>query len=125
MSIDLSEYIVSLKDACGFFPRARRGRKAHVSRLYRYTRDGCRGVILESIQCGATRCTSREAIERFFQRLTAASNPGKATELASQTEAKVEAEMEREVDAALGLSETSRRLKKAPRPPRSHTTQDS
>ena len=30
-----------------------------------------RGVLLESIQIGATRCTSREALQRFFERLSA------------------------------------------------------
>jgi hypothetical protein len=32
---------------------------------------GCKGVVLESIEIGGTRCTSREALARFFERLTA------------------------------------------------------
>ncbi len=73
MAISLSETIVTLKEACAYFPATRQGKKAHVSRLYRYTTRGCRGVVLESVQCGATRCTSLRAIETFFQRLTAES----------------------------------------------------
>jgi len=61
-----SETLISLADAAGELPRRRRGRKAHVSCLYRWSTAGCRGVVLESIQVGATRCTSREALQRFF-----------------------------------------------------------
>ena len=71
MAITLDEDIVPLTEAAQFIPR-RNGRKPHVSCLYRWTVQGCRGVVLESIQCGATRCTSRQAIVRFFERLTAA-----------------------------------------------------
>ena len=46
---------------------------AHTSTcLYRWTTSGCRGVVLESVQVGATRCTSREAMARFFARLSRA-----------------------------------------------------
>ena len=33
-------------------------------------RSGCRGVVLETIQVGGTRCTSREALQRFFENLS-------------------------------------------------------
>ena len=66
-----SETLISLADAAGGLPRRRRGRKTHVSTLFRWTTSGCRGVVLESLQCGGTRCTSREALQRFFERLSA------------------------------------------------------
>jgi len=66
-----SETLISLANAAGELPRRRRGRKVHVSCLYRWSTAGCRGVVLESIQVGATRCTSREALQRFFERLSA------------------------------------------------------
>jgi len=66
-----SETLISLADAAGELPRRRRGRKAHVSCLYRWSTAGCRGVVLESIQVGATRCTSKQALQRFFERLSA------------------------------------------------------
>src|SRR4051812_30259202 len=46
-------------------------RKTNISTLYRWSTVGCRGVVLESIQVAACRCTSREALQRFFERLSA------------------------------------------------------
>ena len=66
----LTEHVVSLTQATKDIPVRRRGKKPHVSCLYRWTKTGCKGVILESIQIGGTRCTSREALARFFRRLT-------------------------------------------------------
>jgi len=73
-----SETLISLADAAGELPRRRRGRRVHVSCLYRWSTAGCRGVVLESIQVGATRCTSREALQRFFERLSAPVQAGAA-----------------------------------------------
>jgi hypothetical protein len=71
-----SETLISLADAAAELPRRRRGRKVHISCLYRWSTAGCRGVVLESIQVGATRCTSREALQRFFERLSAPVHAG-------------------------------------------------
>src|SRR4051812_41656985 len=65
-----SENVITLGQAADELPRRRRGRKTHVSTLYRWATVGCRGIVLESIQIGATRCTSREALQRFFERLS-------------------------------------------------------
>jgi hypothetical protein len=70
-----SEQVITFGQAADDLPRRRRGRKTHVSTFYRWATVGCRGVILETIQVGATRCTSREALQRFFERL---SQPGRA-----------------------------------------------
>ena len=70
-----SETLVSLTEAARLLPRRRAGKKPHVSCLYRWTTHGCKGVLLESLQCGGTRVTSREAIARFFRALTQAANP--------------------------------------------------
>ena len=76
MAIDPNkENLVSLADAARSLPSRRAGKKPHVSCLYRWTTRGCKGVILESIQVGGTRCTSREALARFFERLTYADSP--------------------------------------------------
>jgi hypothetical protein len=64
------ESLISLYEAAKSLPRRRAGKKPHVSCLYRWTTAGCRGVILESVQIGSTRCTSREALARFFSALT-------------------------------------------------------
>jgi hypothetical protein len=66
----LTEDIVTLTEAARSFPRRRARKPTHVSCLYRWTVSGCRGVILESIQVGGTRCTSRQAIARFFEART-------------------------------------------------------
>ncbi len=76
MAIDPNtEHVLSLSAAVKDLPTRRRGKRPHVSCAYRWTTTGCRGVVLESIQIGGTRCTSREALARFFEKLTAASNP--------------------------------------------------
>jgi len=73
MSIDIaSEEVISLADAARSLPARRGGKRPHVSCLYRWTTSGCRGIVLESVQIGATRCTSKEALDRFFAALTAA-----------------------------------------------------
>jgi hypothetical protein len=73
MAIDpLHEDLITLDEARDVFPRSPSGKRPHVSRLYRYTVEGCRGVVLDWIQCGARRCTSKQAIARFFAALTAA-----------------------------------------------------
>ena len=76
MAIDPnSETLISLAEAAKHLPIRRGGKRPHVSCLYRWTTAGCKGVILESIQVGGTRCTSREALARFFERLTCADDP--------------------------------------------------
>jgi hypothetical protein len=65
-----TETLLSLAEAAKHLPRRRAGKKPHVSCIYRWTTAGCRGVILESVQVGGTRCTSKEALARFFRRLT-------------------------------------------------------
>lgn len=72
-----SEHIMSLADAAKLpcFPPRRGGKRLHVSCIYRWTVTGCRGVILESVQIGGTRCTSREAVLRFLEQLTQTTGP--------------------------------------------------
>src|SRR5690242_5979730 len=65
-----TEEILTLAQAANELPRRRRGRKTHISTLYRWATAGCRGIRLETIQIGATRCTSREALQRFFEALS-------------------------------------------------------
>jgi hypothetical protein len=96
MPIEIStEEILTLAQAAAELPRRRRGRKTHVSTLYRWTVSGCRGVILESIQIGATRATSREALQRFFVRL---SNPSQAGDAPSAP--RTASQRERDSEAA-------------------------
>jgi len=76
MSIDsTTETLISLSDAARHLPRRRAGKRPHVSCLYRWTTRGCRGIVLEWLQGGGTRVTSREALARFFRRLTQGDAP--------------------------------------------------
>jgi len=76
MPIDpLTETVISPPDASRFCPTRRGGKKPHVSCIYRWMKNGCKGVILESLQVGGTRCTSKEALARFFERLTFSDSP--------------------------------------------------
>jgi hypothetical protein len=73
MAIDIStEALISLRDASRLLPARRRGKRPHLSCMYRWTTVGCRGVVLESLNVGGTRCTSREALARFIERLSVA-----------------------------------------------------
>ena len=69
------EKLITLKQAIRMIPKRRRGKRVHISCLYRWTLNGVRGVILESLQVGGTRCTSREALHRFFERLSEGTVP--------------------------------------------------
>ena len=74
-----AETVLTLAEAAKRLPRRRRGRKIHVSTIYRWTVSGCRGIVLDHIQIGGTRCTSLTALQSFFDRLTRASEIGGAT----------------------------------------------
>ena len=49
---------------------ARNGRRLHIATAHRWAARGLRGVRLEYVQCGGTRCTTVEALGRFFAQLT-------------------------------------------------------
>jgi hypothetical protein len=70
-----TEALLPLAHAAELLPRRRRGRKAHVSTLHRWATVGCRGIVLETLQVGGTRCTSAEALQRFFESLTRGASP--------------------------------------------------
>ena len=70
--IDISvEEISSLTEAAKELPGRRKGVRPNVATLYRWCQVGVRGIRLEYIQVGATKCTSKEALQRFFDALTA------------------------------------------------------
>ena len=64
------ERVLTLRQAAGTLPRRRDDRPTHESTLARWIDQGLDGVRLEGLWIGATRCTSAEALQRFFQRLT-------------------------------------------------------
>jgi hypothetical protein len=69
--IDLAnETPITLAEAARTLP----GGPVHVSTIHRWRLKGCRGVRLASFLRGGVRHTNREAIERFFDAVTAAAD---------------------------------------------------
>jgi hypothetical protein len=58
-----------------WFPRRRRGKRPSIQTMYRWSSAGYRGIVLETVQVGSTRCTSREACARFVERVSALAGP--------------------------------------------------
>jgi hypothetical protein len=52
----------------------RNGKPAHPITLERWGKVGVRGVRLETVMIGCRRCTTREALARFYQRVTNAAD---------------------------------------------------
>jgi len=77
MAIEVfKETVLTLAEAAKRLPKiqGKKGRP-HVSTLYRWMLAGCKSrdgmiVRLETIKVGGTVCTSLEALQRFFDRLT-------------------------------------------------------
>lgn len=67
------EHLLTLSAATRTLP-GRTGRGIHVSTIWRWAQRGVRGVRLETILIGGIRHTSREALQRFFERTTAAAD---------------------------------------------------
>lgn len=67
--IDLdSETLISFQEATRHAPG-----KPHISTLHRWRRRGVHGVRLETCLIGGKRYTTREAMNRFFESVTAVS----------------------------------------------------
>jgi len=64
------EQVVSLTDATKLMPKRRGGKRPHVATMHRWSTRGHRGIVLETLQVGGTKCTSVEALQRFFDRLS-------------------------------------------------------
>ena len=89
-----SEQLLTLTEAARLCPRRRGGRPTHVSCVYRWTKSGCKGVILDSIQVGGTRCTSRAAMARFFEALTFGTDKGQPVRSPSKRQRAADAAMD-------------------------------
>lgn len=94
-----SEEVVSIREATGHVPK-RNGKKVAVSTVWRWAMRGVRGIRLETIVIGGTRRTSLEALQRFFENVTAAAD---GTAPRARTSRQREAQMraaERELESA-------------------------
>jgi hypothetical protein len=69
--IDIStETLLTLSQAARLRPPGRAGRPTHPSTPYRWATRGIRGHRLEVVRLGGVTYTSREALQRFAERLT-------------------------------------------------------
>jgi hypothetical protein len=68
----LEERVVTLVEAARLVPPGRGGRPTHLSTLLRWITRGVRGVRLEAVRLGGRWVTSKEALQRFADRLTTA-----------------------------------------------------
>lgn len=66
-----SEQLINLRTAAKLRPCGRNGRPTHISTIHRWIQRGVRGVRLEAVRIGGSLFTSREALQRFADRLTA------------------------------------------------------
>lgn len=97
MSINIeSEKLLSFRQAAKLCPRRRRGRKPAISTFYRWKEQG-----LETIRVGGQLCTSLQALQRFFDRLTspteAGSDSARPVSAHSAKESRHQARVEREL----------------------------
>lgn len=65
-----NEHLLTMTEAARSISRG----GVHVSTLHRWHLRGCRGVRLETVLIGGRRYTSKEALQRFFARVTAAAD---------------------------------------------------
>ena len=64
------EKLLTPDELVGCLPH-RGGKPRHPASLYRWMDEGLRGIRLEFIQIGGAKYSSREALQRFFDALTA------------------------------------------------------
>jgi hypothetical protein len=64
------EPAISLAEVTKLPELQRNGKRPHVATIFRWTTRGCRGVRLESIQIGGTRCSTLAAVRRFLDSLS-------------------------------------------------------
>src|SRR5216683_1533854 len=70
MGIDpLTEETIPFAEAARRLPLLRADRPVSPATLWRWASHGLRGVRLETVRVGGTRCTSLEALSRFFAAL--------------------------------------------------------
>ena len=82
--IDIGEEtLIPLREAPKHLPPRPNGKRIHISACYRWIGRGVRGVRLESIKIGGTTYTSKEALQRFGDRLTAEPSVRPETEAAT------------------------------------------
>ena len=97
--IDIAhEQVRTLSKATEWLPPRRENKRAHSSTLSRWGTSGLNGVFLETIRVGGVTCTSLEALQRFFDQLTAKANAQVKRSADSCTPTPEDDAVERELD---------------------------
>lgn len=92
----LREELIPPKKATRHYPRSPRGKWVHVSRVYRDIQVGKNGVRLEALRTPRL-VTSKEAIARFFHRLSDGASQ-QSPALTSKNQSRDDERIERELD---------------------------
>lgn len=93
----LVEDLITPAEATAIYPRGPNGKKVHVGKVYRDMKHGVWGIVLESIKTPRL-ATSRQAVARFFRRLSEASRPAVAANHQEVARNRANDEVERELD---------------------------
>jgi hypothetical protein len=68
--VETLDVYITLRQAAAELPARRAGRPTGLHCVYRWTTIGCRGRILQCLQVGGVRCTTRRWLAEFFEALT-------------------------------------------------------
>lgn len=90
MTIADNEKLECLSDVirASWMPRPRGGRPINIATISKWASQGVRGVFLEVVHVGATVCTSREAVSRFFAAVADAKQKARAARRATPNTAR-------------------------------------
>ena len=96
MSIDIyKEQVATFSKLAKWLPPTRNNRPVHANTLRRWAMKGRHGIKLETIVIGGVTCSSKEALVRYFNRLTNPEQSGPPPVRNAKRQARVESELER------------------------------
>lgn len=76
-----TEQLVPIGQVPRLLPPRPNGRRVHISAVYRWMSRGIREAVLESVKVGGSTYTSKEALQRFADRLSARGTPAPKAEV--------------------------------------------
>lgn len=86
-TVDRLDRWIPLRDAVRLFPKNSRGKRPHRSCIFRWAKDGKRGVVLRTWLAGVCLCTSRRAVFEFIEQLSRTAKCDTAPTIDRQAEA--------------------------------------
>jgi hypothetical protein len=96
MAIDVfTECVGTFSQLAKMLPRTRNNRPVHANTLRRWAMKGRRGIKLETIMRGGVTLSSKEALIRYFERLTNLEQGAPQPARDADRQARVERQLER------------------------------